>query len=266
MPSRVNLYEENFDQLIEDRGNWADWSRAMVCFCVSRDSGQPDFTCPVCGGKGYRYLEPKRIKVAVTSLSGEFNMETLQIREPGIAYVTPKSDVIMGYQDRLQFTDFSCVFSEVIQWDEEDGYGISGRTYRNIEQPITLRDGEYEYELGKDYEVTEDGFHIRWLNKDYLPKLYNRNMSFLYLTTPSYVVSDILHELRGTLSDRNSPGVTFRELPKQYKMQREDFVYNVADPEPLDKPPIEEDNPTLEDDPSVPEVEITESGDGGITV
>ena len=58
-------------------------------------------------------------------------------------------------------------------------------------------------------------------------------MSFLYSTTPSYLVDDLLHEIRATMSDRNTANETFRELPKQYKLVREDFKYLVKSPEPL---------------------------------
>lgn len=255
MPSRVNLYEEEFDKLIEDRGHWAEWQRAALCSCVSRDSGQPDFMCPICGGSGYRYLPAKRIKVAVTSMSGQIELKTLELREPGTAYITPKSDVIMGYKDRLLFTDFQCVFSEVLHWSELDnGRGISPKTYRNIKSVISLTDDQYEYELGVDFEITEDGYHLRWLNDSYIPELDGKNLSILYMTTPSYLIVDLLHELRATLSDRKSKEETFRELPKQYKAQREDFIYNVSETSPVE--------PSEDSSGDSDKVELNWSGEG----
>lgn len=159
------------------------------------------------------------------------------LREPGTTYCTPLSDVIMGYHDRLTFSEFKCVFSEVIKWDHtEDGYGVSHKTYRNVKAPIFLGDTEYEYENNVDYEITEDRFHIRWLNPEYASKIDKTNMSFLYYTMPTYLVNDLLHELRATMSDRNTPKETFRELPKQYQLKREDFVYNIKKPTPIIKP------------------------------
>ena len=236
MVGRVNLYHEEFDNLIEDRGNWCDWYRASVCSCVSRDSGQPNFSCPICGGSGYRYMSPKRIKIAVTSLSSqEMQLKTLETREPGTCYVTPKSDVIMGYRDRLVFVDFRCIMSEVVHWDNEVR-GISPRTYRNIKEVVSLADENYEYEQGVDFEITEDSYHLRWLRNDFIPQLNNKNLSLLYYTTPSYYVVDLLHELRATLSDRKAEDIRFVELPKQYKIQREDFIYGIQQPEPVKKP------------------------------
>ena len=58
---RVNIYQENFDALIDDRGNKAIWEQAIVCDCLSQDSYQPDYTCKKCGGSGFRYLPPQSI-------------------------------------------------------------------------------------------------------------------------------------------------------------------------------------------------------------
>lgn len=239
MVGRVNLYHEEFDTLIDNRGLWCDWYRASVCSCVTRDSGQPDFDCPICHGSGYRYLAPKRIKIAVTSLSAqEMQLKTLEVREAGTSYVTPKSDVIMGYRDRLVFSDLKCIMSEVVHWDNAIR-GVSPRTYRNIKDVVSLADGEYEYELGVDFEITEDNYHLRWLKNNYIPNLDNKNMSLLYYTTPSYYVVDLLHELRATLSDRKSDGIRFVELPKQYKIQREDFIYGIKQPDAVTDTPTD---------------------------
>lgn len=237
MPAKVNLYHEVYDKVIDDLGIDCLWERAAVCCCINRDTGQPDFTCPICGGSGYRYLQGKRIRVAITAIASDILQDTLMLREPGTTYCTPKADVIMGYHDRLIFDDFKCLFSEVIKWDaDEDGLGLSHKTYRNIREVVYLADMNYRYEEGVDFEVTEDRYHIRWLNTEYAEKINKTNMSFLYYTMPSYLVSDLLHELRATMSDRNSNGEVFRELPKQYQLKREDFIYKIKSPSPLITP------------------------------
>ncbi len=239
--SRVNLYEELYVDLINDRGHKCIWQRAVVCHCVSRDTGQPDFMCETCHGSGYRYLEPKEITLAVTSFTSKYEMSNIMLRQPGTAYVTTKAEDIMGFKDRIIFSDFRCTFSEVIHWNEsEDGRGISPKLYRDIKEVLFLADDEFEYEAGIDFEITEDGYHLRWLNDDYMSKLDGRNMSILYYTTPSYLVDDLLHELRATISDRKSGGQeTFRELPKQYRIVREDFIYGVNKPQPEPEPDTE---------------------------
>lgn len=231
---RVEMWEDMYDNVITDRGHDVLWERACVCKCVSRDSGQPDYMCPICGGSGYRYLKPKNIRVLVTSLNSQIESMVPNLREPGVAYVTCRDDVIMGYHDRLLFPNFKCVFSEAIRFDEEEfGRGISSKTFRDIRDVIFLADENYEYELGVDFEITEDSFHIRWLNNSFIDNLDGKTMSLLYYTTPSYIIKDILHELRATMSMRKTPVEKFIELPKQYLVKREDFVYNVGEPTPV---------------------------------
>ena len=242
----VNLYTEEINDVVIQRGHWAEWERAAVCSCVTRDTGQPNFNCKICNGTGFRYLQPKRIKVAVTSLNSQLSLETLGFREPGTAYATPTDDCIFGFRDRLRFPDFKCVFSEVIKWEE----GLtSPKTCKIIKEILFLADEDYEYELGVDFEISNDRRHIKWLNEDYKDTLKNKNISLLYYTEPSYLVQDLLHELRATLSDRKTTDFTFRELPKQYLIKREDFIYNVDSTDE-----IEETN----------EIEYDE--DGGITI
>lgn len=251
--ANVNIYTEEINSLVLQRGHWAEWERAAVCHCVTRDSGQPNFLCPTCGGSGYRYLPAKRIKVAVSSISSRIELETLETREPGTAYITPTDDIVMGYKDRLRFPDFRCIFSEVLHWSEEDdGRGISPKTYRNIKDVVYLADDRFEYEVGVDFEITEDEHHLRWINEDYIDQLDGRNMSLLYYTTPSYLVTDLLHELRATLSDRKTPEATFRELPKQYKINREDFIYLIGTPEPIKQPVLPEQPDEPSEQPDTP--------------
>lgn len=241
MPATINLYEELYDKLLNDLGIDADWGQAVVCNCVNPLTGQPNFVCPVCGGSGYRYLKSKRIRVGVTSFDSRFTLDSLMLREPGTAYATPKADVIMGYRDRLRFPDFKCKFSEVIHFNfDEDGLGVSPKTYRDILDVVFLADDKYEYEKNVDFVITEDKFHIKFIDANNAKKFDNTSMSLLYYTTPSYLVDDLLHEIRSTMSDRNTSKETFRELPKQYKLVREDFVYKVKKPEPLEGSEMEE--------------------------
>ena len=231
MPTKINLYDESYEKIISDLGIDCVWQRAAVSSCINRNTGQPDFTCPICDGSGYRYLQGKKIRVAITALNSDYIQDTLMLREPGTTYCTPKADIIMGFHDRLIFPDFKCTFSEVIKWNfEDDGENLSPRTYRNIKDVVFLADDTYEYEKGVDFEVTTDNYHLHWINEETAQRINGTNMSILYYTTPTYLVDDLLHELRATMSDRNSPTETFRELPKQYRLKREDFAYGIKAP------------------------------------
>lgn len=227
---RADFFHEEFDTLVTQKGAKVDWEQAIVCQCLSNDSNQPDFNCPYCGGSGFRYFPAKQIRVVVTSFSSSVKLETLGIREPGTAYATPTSDVIMGYRDRLTFVDYKCKYSEAIRFNPELGSRVSSKTYRNIKEVISLIQGDIMYEEGIDFRISDDGYHIEWIGKDYDPSLEYTTMGILYLTTPRYLVTDLLHELRATYTERHVPQETFVELPKQYQIRREDFVYEVNEP------------------------------------
>lgn len=228
---RADLLTTEFDRLIEEKGAKVEWEQSIICQCLSNDSNQPDFSCPYCGGSGFRYYPAKSIRVLVTSFSSSIKLESLGVREPGTAYATPKSNVIMGFRDRLTFVDYTCKFSEAIRFNPELG-DVSSKTYRNIKEVVSLIQGDTAYEVDIDFIVTKDGYHLKWINPDYDPTTTYTTMGILYLTTPRYLVQDLLHELRATYIERGVPTEKFAELPKQYQITREEFQYFVDKPMP----------------------------------
>jgi hypothetical protein len=227
MAQRVDFNTDDFDIVVTQKGARVAYEQAMICQCLSKDSNQPDFMCPYCHGSGFRYFPPQNIRVLVTSFQSTLDLETLGNREPGTAYGTPTSDIVMGYRDRLTFTDFKCKFSETISFPEELG-GVSTETYRNIKSVIALVKDNHIFEQCVDFDVSEDTYHIIWKSEDY--DASGLQMGILYYTTPRYLVTDILHELRATYIVKGHPSEKFTELPKQYKLQREEFVYEVDKP------------------------------------
>lgn len=228
--ARVEMKPEMFDELIESLGHKAKWYRSCVCSCVNRHSGQPDFTCKICKGEGYRYLAPQEIIVGVTMLGGNYQFKEQGLEEFGNAYVTPKKGVILGYHDKLEFIDFKCLYSEPLHISyDEDGYGISSVTKRKILSVVFCADNMYEYEEQYDIEITDDRHHIKFLNKETADIVADRDISILYYTTPVYLIEDLLHELRGTRITVNSPNGEpyYTELPKQYRIHRIDFDYGI---------------------------------------
>jgi len=226
--ARADLYHEEFDTLISQKGIECNYYPAIVCQCISEDSGQPNFSCPYCHGSGFRYLPYKQVRVLVTSLSGRSALDSLGLKESGVVYATPTSDVIMGFHDRLIFPKFRCKYSERIIFKR--GNAISSETYRNIEEVETLLIDNKVLEVNKDFVVTEDKYHIQLLVEfDELTTEPTLSAGLLYYTNPSYLVEDLLHELRATYTERYVPKETYKELPKQYKLSREDFVYKAQE-------------------------------------
>ena len=230
MDNRVDFIAENYDKIIAQKGIKCQYEQAVVCQCITQDSGQPDFNCPICHGSGFRYMPKQDIRVVVSSFNSKVQSESLGIRESGTAYATPPSDIIMGFHDRLSFPDFVCKFSERLTFLPESK-GVSPTTFKDLKQVIYLLKDDDMYQESMDFVVSDDRYHIKLLGE---PPVTRVNMSILYMTTPSYLVVDLLHELRATYSVIKSTEEHFKELPKQYQLHREDFRYGISDSVPDD--------------------------------
>ena len=255
--AKAELYGEEFRDLIQNHGIKCSWQQAIVCDCLTHDSMQPQFNCPKCGGSGYRYLPAKDIRVFVTSFHSRTQQDIMSLRESGTAYATPDIEVIMGFHDRLTFPDFKCKYSERL-WVNTDS-NVSSKSYRNIKDVVAISHNDILFEKGIDFIISEDGYHVTFskpisalvdVTED---ELVNGMVpiSILYFTTPSYLVYDILHELRSHYTNRHVPEETFEEMPKQYIIKREDFMYNVK---------TEPDHVTKPSEPEVEEPVIDEGG------
>jgi len=168
------------------------------------------------------YLSAIETRVHVQSLTGKNEPTEIGMTERGTAYVTSLSTEIMGYHDRLTFVDFSCKLSQVITFDKD---GKSTLLHKPSTEMLGFFTDEIKnYYIYDDYELTEDCRQITWLNSYNKPP-EGTQVSVLYYTRPTYFILDVIHELRGTITDYKVTESTFVELPKQYMIKREDFIY-----------------------------------------
>lgn len=229
MEASVGLYPFRFDKVIRDQGLPVKWSEAMFCYCITDNMNQPDYNCPVCKGKGFYYSDPKDTIVAVTNLSGKQDfLKEIGIIEAGTAYVTTLSTDLMGYNDRLLFPDFSSKYSQILTFKEGiDGRLVSSIFHKKIKNilkligPNTPEGGWIE---DVHFKTSEDGFSLIWIDENIKP-VVDTKFSALYVTSPTYLISDVIHELRGTITTFHLPQPKFVELPKQFMIRREDFSY-----------------------------------------
>jgi hypothetical protein len=224
MEARVDVRVEAFDNLIKQKGIPVKWQQAMFCHCVSRDTGQPSFNCPVCRGTGFYYGPAVSTTVAITSITGKMDLQTdTGILEKGTANISTLSTDLMGYNDRLEFPDFSSKYSELIQFNEE---GISQPFHKKIKSILKLISPNCPAEGWKadlDFKVNEDDWGITWIGG--IKPSFQDTFSVLYVTSPTYLISEVLHELRGSIVGFKNKTLTFYELPKQFQIRREDFSY-----------------------------------------
>jgi hypothetical protein len=146
----------------------------------------------------------------------------------------------MGYHDRLTFPDFTSKFCELLTFQPEgvELIKVSTPTRKLIKGGLVLEgivdnkrntfteavEDPITHLLVGDYLIQPDRRSIKWLNTEI--EVIGSKLSFLYTTSPSYIISDVTHELRGTYTEFKHKELTFVELPKQYMVRREEFIYN----------------------------------------
>lgn len=220
MMPRADLRADTFDVAIEQKGYRVIWEQALFCPCMSIESGQPDYECSSCHGKGYRYIRPTSIRALVTSINGRKDQHRIGLDEVGGAYLTPPSQSNVGFRDRFTFQDFTTKFSEVLTRGE---IGTSERLRYNCLTVVALFSMQGELHMGVDYAISEDNLHVKFLKEDLMYE--GDRYSILYNIRPVYVALNPIHDLRGTYTTHKAKGMEkFVQLPKQFQIRREDFV------------------------------------------
>jgi hypothetical protein len=222
--ARADFRPELFDAAIYQKGYRILWEQGMFCSCYTKGSGQPDYNCSTCKGKGYLYFGGKEIRAVVTSINGHKDQHRAGLDEVGSAYLTPRSKDNIGFRDKFTFLDFTTRFSEVLIRDEDRlGTRIDKLRYP-AQDIIMVRSLEREFKRGLEFDLSKDGKYIEW-REDYLYE--GDQFSILYTTNPVYIAIGPIHELRGTYSMAKAGGLeAFHQLPKQYQIKREDFMDN----------------------------------------
>jgi len=212
---RADFKVDQFDALIDQKGFNTLWMQSMFCSCYDLSTGQPEYTCKVCKGKGYVYLDPVKTKVVVSSISGNKVQETVGLQDIGHALLTSKSNEFIGFRDKFIFPEFTCKFSEVL---------IKGEDFLKYEAKkiLFLQYKGLFLKNGIDFKISSEDYQTILWSSDVIND--EEQYSVLYLTSPVYLVTGIAHELRATYHLTEGNLEKFVELPKQYSIKREDIL------------------------------------------
>lgn len=222
MAPRAEITPGLFDTAIKQHGYRMLWEQGMFCSCYNMQSGQPDYTCSTCKGKGYIYFNPTEIRGVTTSINGRKEQGKIGLDDMGTAYLTPPSDYNIGFRDRFTFLDFTTKFSEVIIRDEHGTGELTDKLRYPAKNILMVRVGDMEFKRGLHFNLSKDGTTIEWLDSHVYEGV---NYSILYTSNPVYIAIGPIHELRGTYSMKKAGGLeAFHQLPKQFQIKREDFL------------------------------------------
>lgn len=212
---RVDFKHENFDLIIHQKGASVIWQKSALCSCLNERTGQPDYSCPACKGKGYIYFDDKEIRAVVSGITGDKSQIPIGLLDVGTSYLTTKSTDLVGFRDRIIFKDFRTPYSEVVTYND----GIDLRY--ECEELVAVHVLSNSIPLDK-ITISEDKTR---LEVDPSVGLQNgERVSLLYRIKPVYIVIDIPHELRGTYVKFGRSTEEWVTLPKQLMIKREDLL------------------------------------------
>lgn len=213
----VTFNIDAFDKAVDDLGLPMVLESAIVCSCVNPDTGHPDFSCNRCHGTGVDYLDPVQEKAVVSGLTGsEKVLNSPGFIMPGTAYCTTKSNVILGWRDRITFPNIHSKFSENLTF-------VGGKLTlprKLVKQLLAVKMGDENVALNK-LKLVENV--LEWVDPN-IPT-DGTKLSVLYYTSPRYIVENMMHELRASITNVKSAVPYVVELPKQAQIKREDFVF-----------------------------------------
>lgn len=218
MTASAGFIVEDFKRAIDDQGYNARWEQAIICECYQH--GQPDIHCKLCQGRGWRYLPPRHIKVISTSFSGKQELTVPGLKQPGTVYLTPQVGITMGYHDKVDFYEVTANHSQVLKMGNKE----TSASYRPIREVLFVMIGQNVYEEEVDFKISKDRHHLIWIDPTTKP-LKGSNISLLYSTSPQYVITDMIHELRSVRVFKDTVAPYTAEMPKQYQGTRIDFIY-----------------------------------------
>lgn len=213
---RVDLMPNEFDKEIYQKGVRIVWEKSCLCSCLDPHTGQGDFGCPACKGRGYTYFDPQPIRAVVNGMTGDKNQIPIGLMDVGTSLMTTMSKDGVGFRDRLTFVDFRTSYSQVVSYSSAGTpmkYACMEFTQARVlssaidDSLITFSEDRQTMFIDPSAGLAE-----------------GERIAVLYRIQPTYIVIDIPHELRGTFVKFGNPEEKWMVLPRQFLIKREDLL------------------------------------------
>jgi hypothetical protein len=221
--TRVDFPVDNFDVLVEEKGYRVVWTKHVLCPCQRINTGQAEIKCPLCKSMGSIYIDPLPIRGIVSAIGHTeepFKPSGQWVR--GGASITVRDKYLLGYYDKLVFSDLLVPFSQIVlraDDSDEDELSYPAEVFEIV------RDVNGIFVDGTDFEKTETG-GIRWLvdYEGYSSPEPGANYTVRYQCKPTFIVMDIGHAERLTFLKVKYGSETLKKKPIQAMIQLEFLI------------------------------------------
>jgi hypothetical protein len=214
--------------LVDEHGYDLAWEKGMFCPCINKDTGQADFNCTLCEGRGYLYYDKQCIKGIITSITASKAFREALVMGDwvlGKGALTVKAEDDVSFRDRITNHDSIIRYSHVFNYDTR--YAAYTLPYPVIDV-LTMRTTGTEFENPTDYTINATG-QIVFTGTGSLP-LDQDKVSVVFTCHPTWIVLDHMHTVRDVRDQENQSGNLvdlMRRAPKQMIMELE-FLHGVS--------------------------------------
>lgn len=232
---RVDFVKEDFDVLVYQKGRPLILEKSLLCPCKSRDTNQQS-DCKNCGGSGLIFINPKEVKMVVSSMNLNLAYAPWSQEMTGMINVTCAQEEKISIGDRLTFKNSESVFTEVLHFKVKDDSLFSYTAYNleRIEYVGLFRTTDTTLKkLVKDVDYTYRDNVLQLVDSYYDPLISDQDLSvsIRYIHHPQYMIVDIKRETMETQIPLGG-GEILKRLPVSFMAKRTHYQ---LDAENLDK-------------------------------
>lgn len=236
--TRADIRVEEFRRIIQQKGYFLVWRKAILCTCFNAETEQAKADCSVCDGSGYFYIEPLDVQGIMTNLEKRKDIyRNLGTWLEGSSMVTIEPEFRPGYRDSYEMVHSIATFNEWITKGNRRGprsklpANHDVARYRIVKMLHMLRDVDGQpvgVEEKIHFEITDDGW-IKWIGAGReIPD--GTVFSINYEFHPVWIVVSHPHALRDTVTAFKHAVPAAQAMPVQAAVKLDYLIENVTLP------------------------------------
>jgi hypothetical protein len=209
VPPRADLFKEEFDRLIEQKGNDVVIEKALECPCKSPSTNQQS-TCKNCGGSGWIFINPTQTRMVVSSINIVTDFKPWSEEMRGTVNITCKAEEELSAMDKITVLNGEAIFNEVLFFRKKGDKIFCYTTY-NVKKVLYV--GLYQGEdqplkklvEGVDFSVRSNIIELldlTLLGSDTLAK--NTSFTIRYKHAPEFHVIEMKRETMQSIQWRGA--------------------------------------------------------------